>query len=146
MQDGSLCPAASLLARLVGWWRVEREIDDRMAGELGRFVGEAVFTRTADGMRYHESGELILPGRTPLRAERRSVWIDGGAFVEVRFADGRPFHRFDPRKSGAEAVHHCAPDLYRVRYILDDTETWEAIWDVTGPRKDYAMRTRYRRA
>ena len=64
--------------------------------------------------------------------------------IEVRFDDGRFFHRF----AGAErpeAAHDCAPDVYRVPTTSRDWPRWRADWRVTGPRKDYVMRTHYSR-
>jgi hypothetical protein len=61
----------------------------------------------------------------------------------VLFADGRPFHAFDPGAARPEAAHDCPPDLYRVRYDFSDWPDWQAAWEVRGPRKDYRMVSRY---
>jgi hypothetical protein len=64
----------------------------------------------------------------------------------VLFADGRFFHRFDAEDPAPAAAHDCPPDLYRVRYDFRPWPRWQAEWRVTGPRKDYAMVSRYRPA
>jgi hypothetical protein len=64
----------------------------------------------------------------------------------VLFEDGRFFHRFDAEDPLPGASHACAPDAYRVRYDFRAWPRWEAAWRVSGPRKDYAMVTRYSRA
>lgn len=129
-----------------GRWRIERTIDDAAAGRTGRFEGEAVFVQAAEGLAYAETGMLTLEGAAPMAASRRYLWRDGGpGAVEVLFEDGRFFHRIDTTKPAPEAVHDCAPDIYRVRYDFLSWPRWTAVWRVSGPRKDYEMASRYRR-
>ena len=136
---------AALLEGLAGRWRIARAIEDRLAGDAGRFEGEAVFSRGEGGLLYHETGTLSLPGRPALRAERRYLWSVEAREVVVRFADGRAFHRFDPT-AGAAARHDCAPDVYEVAYDFSGWPRWRAVWDVSGPRKAYTMTSDYTRA
>jgi Family of unknown function (DUF6314) len=127
-----------------GTWRLERSIEDVRAGRTGRLVGEARFHPTDGGLAYHETGTLALEGAAPMRAERRYLWRDGGAgTIEVRFADGRFFHRFDAEDVRPAATHDCAADTYRVRYDFRAWPRWQAAWRVTGPAKDYAMVSTY---
>ena len=80
-----------------------------------------------------------------MQATRRYLWRDGGAgTIDVLFEDGRFFHRFDAEDPAPGASHDCAPDSYRVRYDFRAWPRWQAEWRVTGPRKDYAMVSRYR--
>ncbi len=127
----------------LGQWRLERIIDDRRAGERGRFDGTARIT--GDGVRaaYDETGLLRLPGRPPLTATRRYLWSAGAAGLEIAFADGRPFHHV-PAAGGA-AAHDCPPDRYAVVYDFSAWPDWTAVWTVTGPAKDYVAHSRYRR-
>ena len=127
-----------------GDWRLERTIEDVKAGRTGRLTGEARFEPVADGLAYREAGTLAFPGTPPMRAERRYLWRDGGAgTIEVFFADGRFFHRFDAEDHVPGATHACDPDAYRVRYDFRAWPRWLAEWRVTGPRKDYAMVSSY---
>ena len=138
---------APALMDFAGDWRMSRLIEDRLAGETGRFAGRAVFTPDGDGLACHETGVLSLPGRAPMQAERRYLYVphlSGG--ITVCFADGRPFHRIAPDSATPSDRHDCAPDLYRVRYDFTAWPAWTADWHVTGPRKDYDMRSTYRRA
>lgn len=133
------------LQDFAGVWRIERRIEDLGGGPAGRFEGEAVLTPTAGGLAYEESGLLRLGAGVPMLATRRYLWQAAGpGRIEVAFEDGRPFHGFE-LDDGAEAAHDCAPDLYRVRYRFGDWPRWEAVWRVTGPRKDYRMESRYAR-
>ncbi|MBM1222364.1 trigger factor [Ponticoccus sp. SC2-23] len=126
----------------LGRWRITREIEDRL-GPDARFDGEAVISETAPGRwLYHETGRLGF-GTGPLfEAERRYVWAPDATGIEVFFEDGRAFHRI-PLAGGADR-HHCDPDLYDVTYDFTAWPQCWAIWTVSGPRKSYVMRSRYR--
>jgi hypothetical protein len=130
-------------AAFEGEWKITRVIHDRTGGPEGRFAGVGRFTRAPWGLRYAEEGELLLGEAPAMRATREYRWVFGEAGVEVFFADGRFFHAFG--LDSAEAEHLCGEDLYRVTYDFWRWPHWEAVWDVRGPRKDYAMRSVYAR-
>ncbi len=136
--------AAPRLEDFAGHWRIARTVEDRLAGQAARFEGVAELAPDDIGMKWHERGTLHLPGQPPVRAERVYLWRASGRGIEVLFADGRPFHRFEPGREES-ARHDCAPDLYRVRYDFAGWPEWRAVWEVTGPRKDYVMRSSYAR-
>ena len=130
-----------------GEWSIERWIEDVRGGRAGRFSGKAVFERGDSGLLYCETGTLQLDGGVPVTASRRYSWCDGGAgAIDVRFEDGRIFHRFYADEAAPSAVHFCAPDQYRVRYDFAAWPRWEAEWRVRGPRKNYGIRSAYRPA
>jgi len=129
-----------------GRWRLSRRIEDAAAGSTGRFEGVAVLRPDKGGLRYEESGELRLEGGQGMKASRRYDWVqDADGAIEVRFEDGRDFHRFDPAGGVVSAWHDCPPDLYEVSYNFTRWPQWQATWHVTGPRKGYSMITDYRR-
>jgi len=130
-------------AAFEGDWQITREIKDRTGGPAGRFTGTGRFTPAPGGLAYAEAGELAL-GPTVMRATRAYRWVFTAEGVEVLFSDGRPFHAF--RWDAATAEHPCGADLYRVRYDFSAWPDWTATWDVTGPRKDYTLRTLWRRS
>ena len=135
------------LAAFTGDWVLERAIEDVRAGETGTLAGTARFTPGEGGLAYLEEGTLALGGRPAVAASRRYLWREAGASaIEVRFADGRFFHRFYADEDAPAAVHDCAPDQYRVRYDFARWPRWTAEWRVRGPRKDYVMVTTYRPA
>jgi hypothetical protein len=135
------------LGAFEGRWRIERTIEDVAAGRTGRFAGAARFEPVAGGLAYAEAGTLTLEGAAPMAASRRYLWRDAGSgTIEVFFEDGRFFHRIDAEEPLTGAVHDCAPDAYRVRYDFRGWPRWQAEWRVTGPRKNYAMVSRYVRA
>lgn len=135
---------APVLADFAGTWALVRRIDDRRAGQAGRFEGRAHFRPADGGLDYTEEGWLCMAGGHPLRAERRYRWRSDGALIRVDHADGRPFHAFDPLDPAA--AHDCAPDSYRVVYDFARWPAWRAQWQVSGPRKDYRLVSDYRRA
>ena len=136
-------PAKALreLGDFEGRWRLYKSITQQGGGAEARFEGMAVWSAVAAGLAYHETGQLHLAGAAPIRAERRYLWC---APLRVCFEDGRFFH--DVPAAGGSALHHCAPDLYRVRYNFDTWPDWTATWHVTGPRKDYRIEMRFTRA
>jgi hypothetical protein len=135
------------VAEFAGAWRLERRIDDRRAGQEGRLTGVARFIPDGpDGLRYEEAGELRLGPGPPMQASRVYLWRFGAGRVEVLFEDGRPFHSFVPEGAGPGTDHPCGADHYQVQYDLTRWPDWSTLWTVTGPRKFYAMESRYTRA
>ena len=60
-----------------------------------------------------------------MTATRDYLWRDGGAgTIEVRFGDGRFFHRFLADEPEPAAEHDCPPDRYRVRYDFSRWPRW----------------------
>lgn len=133
------------LEHLSGVWSLDRRIDDHRAGRTGRLAGQARFTATDEGLVCEEEGEMRFGAGPAMQATRRYLWRRTGTLIEIRFADGRFFHAFDPALPRPEAHHACPPDSYHVAYDFSDFPRWSARWRVRGPRKDYTMVTRYRR-
>ncbi len=128
-----------------GLWQINRKIEDRMLPGVGLLAGEAWFLRQGDGLHYVERGQLRFANQPPLETRQSYVWRAEGSRIAVSFADGRPFHRFEPDWRCA-AAHWCDPDQYDVGYDFSGWPDWSATWVVRGPRKDYTMRTRHTRA
>ncbi|WP_116131878.1 DUF6314 family protein [Tropicimonas sp. IMCC34043] len=134
------------LADFAGQWHLARRIEDRREGRILDFSGQAVFTPEAHGLICRETGILGGPGIRPMTAARDWLWRADRGGIAVLFADGRPFHRFDPTVAAAEASHWCDPDAYRVTYDFTTwPDGWASLWRAQGPRKDYAMESRYSR-
>lgn len=130
-----------------GAWEVERDIADARAGESGRFVGVARFAPEAGGLRYREAGRLTLGDGPGFEATREYLWRDGAdGAIDVWFGDGRFFHSFRPGDPSPAATHDCPPDVYEARYDFAGWPCWQVEWRVSGPRKDYAMVSRFRPA
>ncbi|WP_408607874.1 DUF6314 family protein [Acidimangrovimonas sediminis] len=135
------------MAEFEGVWRIDRSIEDRLAGQAGRFEGRAVLAPDGPGaLVYDEEGRLTLGNAPAMVATRRYFWRAEAGRIALSFADGRPFHTFDPGETAPAAFHDCAPDAYAVRYDFSDWPVWRAVWEVRGPRKDYRMESLYLRA
>ena len=126
---------------LAGQWSLDRQIR-HADGRENSFIGKAVFTRSGSRLIQEESGLLQLDDQA-LEARQRLVWKQAGPSLRVHFADMRPFHEFSLGVTNPEAVHDCPPDRYHVAYDFAHWPIWRSVWTVTGPRKDYVMRSTY---
>ena len=122
-----------LLAALQGRWRTLRAIR-HADGTRARFEG----VTTWDGAACVEEG-VMTAGGAAMPARRGTRWSVRGGDLVVDFPDGRPFHIV------GGCAHHCPPDRYALRYDVAAWPRWSVRWRVTGPAKDYAAITRYRR-
>lgn len=133
------------LDAFLGIWRLSRTIDDRRNGRVGRFEGTARLEPAAEGLGYLEEGRLAFSDGAAFVASRRYLWWAGAdGAIEIRFSDGRFFHRFHPEEPRPVAVHDCPPDEYSVAYDFTRWPNWQAEWRVTGPAKDYTLVSDYR--
>lgn len=127
------------LEDLLGTWRLRRRIRDDSTGAIVRVVGHVRFERLADGIVQREAGTMVMPGRPPMAATRTYLWSEAPGRLDVSYADGSPFHAFDPAAPRPVAEHRCGDDLYRVRYDFGRWPRWRSVWQVTGPRKEMVI-------
>ena len=129
------------LEDFAGKWRLNRTIVQH-TGESFVFEGAADFTWHEQRLVYKEVGLVKAPNGKRLPAERTYFWQKGsGGQIDVLFDDNRYFHSFSGLVLHAE--HLCGEDDYKVDYNFARWPVWESEWRVTGPRKDYAMHSRY---
>ena len=129
-----------------GHWSLSRRIDDRLTGQSGVFAGMARFLPHGNDAAIHDESGLLRRGdATPLTAERWYLWRCAADEVVVRYADGRDFFGFRPAVRGSEIVHVCDAGTTRVIHDFTGWPRWQAIWPVTGPRKDDRLRSAWRR-
>ncbi|MGW1359340.1 DUF6314 family protein [Streptomyces chartreusis] len=152
---GELWPVPDALAYLAGVWRAERSVRDLASGDEGEFSGTTVFEPVEDGepprglpqgLLHRESGTFVWRG-VPRPAERTLRFLPGSSpgTVDVRFADGRPFHDLDLSSGRHVADHPCSADLYRGEFTVRDADHWRSVWRVRGPAKDLVLTTHYAR-
>ncbi|MGW4752692.1 DUF6314 family protein [Streptomyces chartreusis] len=156
---GELWPVPDALAYLAGGWRAERSVRDLASGDEGEFSGTTVFEPVEDGelpqgapqglpqgLLHRESGTFVWRG-VPRPAERTLRFLPGSSpgTVDVRFADGRPFHDLDLSSGRHVADHPCSADLYRGEFTVRDADHWRSVWRVRGPAKDLVLTTDYAR-
>jgi len=132
-------PTEPGLGDFLGIWDIAREVIPARGPRAG-FSGRAEWCRVPGGASYVETGTLVVEGGAPMTAERRYFWGDD---LSVYFDDGRLFHQVPAR--GGQARHFCDPDTYLVNYDFSGWPGFEVRHDVTGPRKDYVMVSRFTR-
>jgi hypothetical protein len=133
--------------RLMGNWQFEREITGQ-----GTMVGVAFFELlTADRAEYRETGTLTLIDGKTLRAERRYIYERATAGFAVYFADTDELFHHVELETGigggwrGVARHLCKADVYDSEYWFQRDGPLQIRHEVRGPKKDYGIRTIYRR-
>jgi Family of unknown function (DUF6314) len=136
---------ADTLAYLTGAWGLERTLADHRTGATGSFAGDGELRTIGRRGRYEERGRLRFGGYdgTAHRA-LDLIGADDGA-VAVRFVDGRPFFQLSLGCGTCRAVHRCGEDRYELQFEARTPDLLLERWRVTGPAKDYAAQTTWRR-
>jgi hypothetical protein len=136
-----------MFERLLGRWSFVREISGH-----GSMTGLATFEGVdANYAVYRESGELRLQGGETLRAEQRYVYAKVEDGFAVYFHDTGElfqcveFNAVEGDVWKGSASHLCKADVYDSEYCFHGEGTFLVRHAVRGPRKDYVIRTVYRR-
>lgn len=126
------------IAGLTGDWSCRRLVYDGLSRAFLRGEGHCTFQ--PEGKRLRQVESLVFNG---LEASRTYLWEVRETAVWLLYEDGRPLVPVtDSQKDGR---HLCGQDLYEVRLSEWALRCFTLSWRVQGPRKDYAMVTRYRR-
>ncbi|MCD7442005.1 DUF6314 family protein [Streptomyces lincolnensis] len=144
---GEFWPVPDALTYLAGTWRTTRSVRDLASDDSGEFSGTTIFgPLEGGGLLQRESGTFVWQG-VPRPAERTLCLLPGPipGTVDVRFADGRPFHDLDLSSGRHLADHPCSADLYRGEFTVRDADRWRTVWRVRGPAKDLVLTTDYAR-
>ncbi len=125
-----------------GNWLLVRIIEKEPEGLIGEVWGDATFVEDDEGLTCHETGVLRFQGEDYL-VERTSLWrFPEPELVEVRYADGQPFHHFLTERP--IALEFMEDASYEIAYEFEP-ETWLSRWEMIEPGHRYTMTTRYRR-
>jgi hypothetical protein len=146
---GEYWPVPDVLEYLAGMWRLERVVRDLDGGSEGHFEGVASFEPLVGGgvgLTQRESGVFTWQG-VARPAERTLRFLAGSppGTADVRFADGREFHRLDLSSGHFVADHPCSADLYRGEFSVRDDRHWRSVWRVRGPAKNLVLTTDHTR-
>ncbi|HEX3661302.1 MAG TPA: DUF6314 family protein [Acidobacteriaceae bacterium] len=139
-----------IFERLQGEWTFVREVPGKAS-----MTGRARIVPTGEGRaRYDETARVrladgkTLTGSQSYRYRRLPLPANG---FDVLFAENEElFERLEFRAAPDEAFranaeHHCPPDHYVSQFTLDREDRLVVEHTVRGPRKDYVVRTAYRK-
>ena len=148
--DTSANRSPDILERLQGEWTFVREVPGKAT-----MTGRARIDSTGKGRaRYNETARVRLADGSTLTGSQSYVYrrlpAPANGF-DVLFAEtGELFERLDFRSAPdgslrADAAHDCPPDRYVSIFTLDAEDRLAVEHTVTGPQKNYVVRTVYRR-
>jgi hypothetical protein len=143
-------PNWDIFDRLQGEWTFVRDVPGKAT-----MTGRARIAPTGEGRaRYDETARVLLADGNTLTGSQsyryRRLPAPANGF-DVLFAEtGELFERLDFRSTPegslrADAEHLCPPDRYLSNFILDPEDRLSVEHTVTGPKKNYVVRTEYRR-
>ncbi|MBS0386771.1 MAG: hypothetical protein JSS00_15625 [Proteobacteria bacterium] len=139
--------ARSIFDVLPGAWSLSRQIDDARFG-AGDFSGTASFTAHGeDALLYREQGVLRLGAwRGP--AWRQWLYSLEGDALLVRYPGTLAgLHVFKFADAAiARHTHQCGGDRYDAEFGVAPDGSLSLTYAVSGPAKDYRLRTLLRRA
>jgi hypothetical protein len=139
-----------IFERLQGEWTFVREVPGKAT-----MTGRARIAPTGAGRaRYDETARVRLADGTTLTGSQsyhyRRLPPPASGF-DVLFAENEElferldFHAFPDGSFRADAEHFCPPDHYVSQFTLDSEDRLVVEHTVQGPRKNYVVRTAYRR-
>ena len=126
---------------LGGAWVLTRLVWDFRMAKWSRGTGWANFAEWQPG-RFQCREDLFFAGN---QARQMTLWDIFPDRIDMHYGDGRPLVTLPTSDRRSTAEHLCGEDLYRARLKQVDGKRVRIGWRVTGPRKDYAMMTEYRR-
>jgi hypothetical protein len=134
--------AEKIFHALEGIWSFTRLIRGH-----GKMDGTGTFIRKdASTLLYSETGQLKLEDGPVFESYRNYIYELKDKKITVLFEDGRFFHELDfDTDVDARGVHECGLDLYRAAYRFRDAHNFRLEWAVIGPKKDYTIRTDFKR-
>ena len=143
-------PVNQLRAYLEHPWRFHRHIVHHDTGQVADIHGtvswqemsqpEAIFM-----LQYCETGVIQVGTYTGKASQTHWYTFPTAATVDIYFSDKRFFYTLDLTTGRCDIRHPCGDDTYDgACEALSDT-TYQQIWRVTGPRKNYTSHTSYTR-
>lgn len=141
---------ADILDRLLGEWTFVREVPGKatMTGRARIASTGQAHARYDETARVRLSDGSTLTGSQSYRYRRLPAPANG---FDVLFGEtGELFERLDFRSTPdgslrADAEHDCPPDHYVSHFTLDAEDRLAVEHTVTGPNKNYVVRTAYRK-
>jgi hypothetical protein len=130
---------------LSGTWELEKNIEPE-----GSFSGQARFTKNDNlHLNYVEHGSMNLDGNTFSDCKQEYIFQLINGEISVYFVGFRKglFQTLEVVSNNELAgKHYCGDDIYNSRYVLISDDAFEIHHTITGPKKDYLIHCRYKRA
>lgn len=150
MSDAST--ADQVFSYLKGEWQVCRQFE---GSYRGTFTGAASLVPEADDpltCLYREMGKLVDADGQHFDAKQNYLYrLSDGQLKIYKHEDSEwiIMHELDFTREGdrliAKHLHLCGQDRYAVEYKVDLSGNWEQSYIVTGPKKDYSIRSVYKK-
>ncbi len=131
-------------------WRFQRQIVHHDTGQLVHIHGTVSWQdisepNAAPMLCCRETGVIQLANYTGKATQMYGYTFKSDVHAEVSFSDGRFFYNLNLTTSHCKIQHLCGDDTYDgVVDAITDT-TYQQIWRVIGPRKDYTSHTTFSR-
>lgn len=144
-------PVRHLRQYLVHPWCFQRQIVHHQTGQVASVHGTVSWQDVSKPdavpmLLGRESGVIQLATYTGRATQTYCYAFTSDAVSEVYFHDGRFFYTLDLTTSHCEIRHRCGEDTYDGVFDAISTTTYQQIWRVMGPRKDYTSHTTFSHA
>lgn len=144
---------------LEGIWKFRRKLQHKgIDHPYGEAVGTAVFEKTENNVLfYREEGVLTTNAEEELKFYRENFYeySENDDKVAKYLAENKQKLTFmydlqfvkTEKDVLANGTHLCVNDTYKARFRFpkDEFDTFDLLYEVTGPKKDYLSETSYER-
>lgn len=131
-------------------WRFQRQIVHHHTGQVANIKGTVLWKKVSKPdavptLLYHETGVIELADYTGKATQTHYYQFPSEADAEIYFNDGRLFYTLNLTTSHCEIRHLCGEDVYDGVFDAVSETTYQQIWRVTGPHKNYTSHTTFSR-
>ncbi len=131
-------------------WRFQRQIVHHDTGQVASINGTVSWQDVSKPhavpmLLYSETGVIQLASYTGNATQTYRYAFPSDAIAGVYFSDRRFFYTLDLTTSHCEIQHLCGEDTYNGVFDAISETTYQQIWHVTGPRKNYTSHTTFSR-
>jgi hypothetical protein len=131
-------------------WRFHRQVVHHHDNQVAYINGTASWqdmnkSDAVPALLYREIGTIQLAAYTGTATQKYCYTFPSHKVAEVYFSDGHFFYTLDLTTSHCEIQHPCGEDMYHGVFDAISETTYQQIWRVTGPHKDYTSHTIFTR-
>jgi hypothetical protein len=141
-----MLPINDLRQYLTHHWHLQRHVIHHDTHQIAYISGAASWQATDEedaicSLLYRETGIIQLSNYTGTATQTYCYMFPSSTVAEVYFSDGRFFYTLDLTTSHCEIQHPCGEDMYHGVFDAVSDTTYQQIWRVAGPCKDYTSYT-----